>query len=665
MLTFFLSTLFIIIFFISTCGWGRVIAQLACGRSYQQWAFMSALGLASLIFLGGMLNFIGIAYSAILSAIFFAGIIFGFFELFQSSFSYSSIFRDMQSKTKFDKYCYILSMALICVTFVFLVATLMPTNAFNIYDDFHTYLMRPFRMLQTGTMGGNNFDILGIDSLGGQSFLQAFFLAILPIQYVNGFDTIFCFILLMFLLVEIAQKIKAHGLYLLFSILLLILINPQIVNLSALYSGSVMILGIIIAGIILEDSYNVETGKLTLVKIIPFALFISALISLKSTLALFAVIYFVIYFLVSLMFLKEKKAIVMTGWGSALFVMLFLFPWLAVHSKNYYSFIKTLLHNNQEIFFKSYHFYQNPIMKDWFSSERLYWGGSFFGYNFLILMIMMASLLSACCLINKKYIAKKAYLTSIFVGGVVCIINYFLIAYFWDPYTNIRYSCSTIIAVFPFAFLFLGSQYGIFSPIYISIRHKTIISQYGMSLTTLLVLILIAGYFGDSLLKRINLAYHNKVSIEFPFPPGYIGFNRSVLNNDTRNAVLEIQNMTEKDHKILAWISIPFYLNFTRNKIVTVSEPGLSNKWLDLPINGESGNLRKYLSQMGIRYIIWQYQGGAIKKDSVFKNYLKSPYPIYRKIGLYNLYFREVLFELAKENLIIYNQDGIMIIDIR
>jgi len=37
-------------------------------------------------------------------------------------------------------------------------------------------------MLQTGTIGGNNFDILGTDSLGGQSFLQAFILAVFPLS---------------------------------------------------------------------------------------------------------------------------------------------------------------------------------------------------------------------------------------------------------------------------------------------------------------------------------------------------------------------------------------------------------------------------------------------------------------------------------------------------
>ena len=86
MMIFFLSTIFIVVSFISTYGWGRIIARLAYGNSNQQWAFLSSLGLAFLIFLGGVINCIGIAFPGILHAVFFAGIIFSIIPFFKGSF---------------------------------------------------------------------------------------------------------------------------------------------------------------------------------------------------------------------------------------------------------------------------------------------------------------------------------------------------------------------------------------------------------------------------------------------------------------------------------------------------------------------------------------------------------------------------------------------------
>ena len=665
MLTFFLSTIFIVASLVSSYGWGRTIARLAYGNSNQQWAFLSALGLAFLIFLGGIINFIGIAYPGILYAIFFTGIIFSIIALFKGSFSNSLNLIGIHSKTFFDKFCFVLSIFIIVATSIFLIATLLPTNAFNIYDDFQTYLVRPFRMLQTGTIGGNNFDILGIDSLGGQSFLQAFILAVFPIEYVNGFDIIFCFVLIAFLLVGIAQVTKAHGLYLILAISTLILINPQIINIAALYSGSAMILGMIFASIILADYYNTKEKKSAFVRVIPFALFISALISLKFTLALFAIIYSVIYFLALLIFSKDKKNIMVTGIFLAVSVLFFLLPWIAIYRENYWYIIQGIFHENpQDIFANSYHSSRDFITKNWFSSDRLYWGGSFRGYNVLMLIMLMASLLSAYHLIKKKHSILNPYLIAIFVAGIAGIMSYFITAYFWDPDTHIRYSCSVIIAALPFTVLILGSQFGVFNPIVTGVKHKKVSSQYVMLSTMLLIFIILIGCFGNSVLERINLVHHKRTVLAFPLPLGYVGFNKTMLNNNTKKDVRIIQNKTEEGQTILAWTSIPFHLDFARNKILTVSEAGLCNPWLDLPLNSKLEDIRKFLNKRGIRYVILEYKGFAIKDEDGFRSYLRAPFLIYRKIASYNLYFRKMLIVLAKENLIIYNQNGIMIIDI-
>ena len=54
---------------------------------------------------------------------------------------------------------------------------LVPTGVFNLSDDFRTVLDRAVRMSQSGSVGGNPFDFLGLDGFGSQSCLPGFFVA--------------------------------------------------------------------------------------------------------------------------------------------------------------------------------------------------------------------------------------------------------------------------------------------------------------------------------------------------------------------------------------------------------------------------------------------------------------------------------------------------------
>src|SRR5262249_22102300 len=84
--------------------------------------------------------------------------------------------------------------------------TLMPTTLFNAGDDFHTYVPRVMRMVQTGSVGGNAFDASGLDSLGSQSFFHGFFLRGMSIEWLNGFDAVACFTMLLLLAAEVSMR---------------------------------------------------------------------------------------------------------------------------------------------------------------------------------------------------------------------------------------------------------------------------------------------------------------------------------------------------------------------------------------------------------------------------------------------------------------------------
>jgi len=468
------------------------------------------------------------------------------------------------------------------------------------------------------------------------------------------------------LLSGISQRLQAHGVYLLLAIAALILINPQTINIATLYSGSVMIVGMIFSSMILPDSSPPKEIKSLLMKSIPVAIFISALIALKTTLIVFAVLFFFLYFLILLIFINDKKLVIITTIMIAALVLLLLLPWIAIYRDNYWGIIQNILYTNQpDLFSGSNYSSRSLITKSWFSSNRLYWGGSFLGYNILMLIMLMFSLLAAYASTKKKTVLPKPYLLAVLIACVVTIANYFITAFFWDPDTQIRYSCPVLIAILPLAILILGKQYDIPKSDVSVVACKGIFDRFRIPSVMLLILIIMVVFFGPALLERMSLVYHRRTVLAFPLPMGYIGFNTTMFTEAARNDIRNVQNKTEENQKILAWVSVPFHLDFSRNKIFTVSEPGICNPWLRFPLNGSTEDIRKFIKDMGIRYVIWEYKGAALKKESEFNSYLRSPFLIYRKIAVYNLYFRKMLKALAEENRVIYNQNGIVIIDIQ
>jgi hypothetical protein len=100
--------------------------------------------------------------------------------------------------------------------------------------------LRPVRMLETGTVFGSPLSAMGMQTLGAQAFLDGFAVAFFPIQYINGVDAVFG----LFLCLILASQITQHRLMTMVCMLSVIYINPQHVNISTLYCGSALIMAI-------------------------------------------------------------------------------------------------------------------------------------------------------------------------------------------------------------------------------------------------------------------------------------------------------------------------------------------------------------------------------------------------------------------------------------
>src|SRR5215212_9635116 len=165
-----------LIFVTSAWGWGQAFATVYRLPILRLGAFTTVLGLAVLSFIGGILNLVGFARSATLVSLVLLGGVFSVVVLLRNQ-GWRRVFRSSRSGVAEKRWLSLTPVFMALAITILAGVCLMPTSIFNFHDDFHTYLPRVIRILESGTIAGNPFDGMGLDSLGTQSFFQGFFIS--------------------------------------------------------------------------------------------------------------------------------------------------------------------------------------------------------------------------------------------------------------------------------------------------------------------------------------------------------------------------------------------------------------------------------------------------------------------------------------------------------
>ena len=300
-------------------GWGHLVRRLL-NMANGSWAVTIALGMAFWVSIGGVLNLARLAGPLALTAMVAVGILLFLFALRNARPSQPV---RLPRGRMFAGRALLMTVAIGVLAFT--IATQLPPAAYNHYDDFEKYFSHPVRMLQTGTLFGSPLSAIGWETLGGQAFLQGFVVAYFPIRYINGFDAVFALFLCLLLIAGFAWRRPAMIPVAVLSMVAVFIINPQYVNISALYSGSALMM----AAIFLAAD-PAEHGS----KPIPapaLGLLYAAAAALKPTFILFAFMH--VLFMAAAVAVGKRKpgqgfawAAMAAGWGS-----LFLAPWIVLH----------------------------------------------------------------------------------------------------------------------------------------------------------------------------------------------------------------------------------------------------------------------------------------------------------------------------------------------
>jgi hypothetical protein len=658
-------TITFLLLFAGACfGWGRLVTWLCYHDERTSAAYNMILGIAVLTVLGGLLNLFRAVSNTSLHLLLGGGLAVTAF------FSVRALRRRLRSGPirnflPSDKatLCHLVPTSLALLLTLFWGWALLPTAAFNVFDDFHCYLVRPIRMLASGTLTGNPFDSLGLDSFGAQSFFHCFVLACRPITDLNAFDGVICFGLCALLIVAIARELDIHWGFSVLVLLAFVSINPQVVNVSAVYSGAAMILGLMAACSSFATRFTAGTLRVRWPHLVPISLFASTLVSLKNTLAVFAFVALLIFFTV--LFLRStitRRHTLLAASLVALGTFFLVLSWLFVVPMTYGAAAKALATSDVQ----APGGIQNVSMvahdaKALLAPQQLFYGGNTFYYNFAVLCVAVCGVIALWHIVRKKTPPVPAgWLICMAAVGCSLPVLYVINAHVFDGITGIRYSCPLILATFPLASLIAAKLLtAVARPIEVTAARpilRPLIWPLAANLTVIFL-------FLSTTSRRFDTAVNARTQLAYAIDQTYLDFHHAALTRSTVQYVRSLQALTQPGATIFAWSETSFFLDFRRNQIVTATESGMINPLLRFPVDVPPDALREYLLALGIRYVLFQSDGFAVfsvPELVAYNNHL----PLYRKFTHYSIYAKSALSALAEQHRVLHRNEHTVLVDL-
>jgi hypothetical protein len=611
-------------------GVGSFVLRKSGGRS-ASWPVAIGVGLAVVIFAGGIFNCAHIARAPVLWAVVAAAAILSFLEARRVEFKLIE-----GAAARFEL---AITGLVIAVVTGFAIHTQLPPKAFNCDDDFQRYFPHPVSMLATGTVFGSPLSGLGSTTLGGQAFLHGFVLSVLPISYINGVDAVFGLMVLMLICASAGWRRYGSFPGAVLGPVVVAMINPEYVNVSGLYLGSVLMA----TAVMLVVDEKEESGPASMVQGLVYA----SLVALKSTFVFFPVLHLPVAALMlesrSRPWLESRSRPWKEVFGWAAMVTLWaglgVAPWIATHVPNYmargiigYDDVPAAAQGKLDLFSLD-----ESTYRDCFLSYTVVAGGA-----------ALVAISAAISWSSERHWLKRRLAVAVLAAGGASALGYLLFLCMLGPawfgfLTSLRYCIPTLLGCGVPAIL-------LFPRLSLRLRPEAL-ARFPVIFCTL-----IAAIFAGSTIARCGqvlrfgsvLAFHKLADSD-----QYVGYCQFCLSEGTAHRVRELQSKIPSGEPVLAVLSTPFLLDYRRNHIIDMDPCGLLTPWAHVP---ES-----------VRYVIWQYSAfkdfgdlGLIT-EADYSSLIKEPGNQDRTIGVRNLAFVKHLQELLPASNTIYKDDEFVV----
>ncbi len=563
-------------------GWGGVVRR-GFGLPDGTWPMTILLGLSAWIAVGGLLNLMRLAYPPTIYLLLAAGsaLTLRAFCVGFTSFRWTSLKLRAKSVHLTN---WIAAFAIIG----FALVTQSAPTAFNRFDDYEKYFAYAARMIQTGTLSGSPLNSLGSETFGGQAFLQAPFVAVLPFAYINAADAVFCFSLIILLIGGTALRRPAIAPVATMTMLLVWVFEPQYLNVSALYSAASLIFGLVVLSFDRREFAN------NLDDVPPPAalgLIYAALVALKPTFALFCLLHFASCITAESVVTRNFRRVAIHSAATAIWGLAFISPWLLLYSPLYWTAFAS----------PAAHLFTAPIPRaetlNLLATQRLVFGGSYAQYT----------LTAATSLICGAVVLTRRRLTDLDAVrfGLICastVLTYLIMLVVLGPLlagylTALRYVLPVLVGATPSILLLSGLA----AQRPQQLKNRNLIAPVTACMAALLVVL----FLPDAFLRGRSLLRNGTMLAYLPDYPEdaqkLVAYGQEIFQRSTKQEIARFQEKVPKGEPILAWTSAPFLLDFARNPIVDIDLAGTATPWAKTP---------------RISYVLWQYAGYGVKQSA-------------------------------------------------
>ncbi len=624
------------------------------------------MGLIAVIFIGGALNLLHLAYASALDAIVVTGLFLAGASVHTDrKHARPAIENDTQQSSALSV---LPAATLIFGAFVFQAIWLLPPAAFNVYDDFQTYLSLPLRMLATGTLQPGPFSYFGVNTLGAQSYLQAFVAAHWPLTFIDAVDALFGLVLAGCLILVVGRRIGAPAWLGLLGVAAVIAINPQYVNVSTLYIGSALLIFLLLipSGIDTQGRTIAPTSTTTA---ITTGLTYGALVVLKSTFVLPAALHFLLVTAASTAAHRSLRRTAVWALGATLGSIVIALPWMLNQAPK---LIAALLQIGSVVSGGSSNLRgQNPAgQPEWLSAEPFIYG---FGTGHIHYTALTAvALLCAVILLARIPRHDPPALSGrlVAIAGCLLLPVFYVIqmkvigARLMGADTALRYAAPAFIGLVPAALLLAGSRLS--SDDIASVKWAPV-AKVMLGLAAVLVL----AAFSVSTINRANQAIRYRTGLSFLYfsqpalIEGYLHYNRTTLSPFSKRLFRNMQYKVPEGETILSYVAASMHYDFARNPVMDVDMGGLDSAWLHFPLNGGADAIARFLSDRDIHYILWEYQGYAVPTERALRNAANFPSATDRQRARIRLTFNHALATLSRRAEVLHDDGAFRLLHIR
>lgn len=545
----------------------RRLAKVPAGR----WPVSIGIGLAAMVFVGGVLNVAHIAYRPVMWLVVVVALVVAALQARRAHFSAAqAILQDTAGRIELA-----LAALAIAAMMLFTIATQLPPREFNFQDDLQKYFAHPVRMIETGTLAGSPLSALGSETLGGQAFLHGIVLSFLPIAYINGVDAVFALFALLMIAAAAGWRRSRWFPGAALGAVTIAIVNPQYVNVAGLYTGALlMATAVMLVADEQEDASPALLGVLY-----------AALVAIKPTFGLFAVFHLPLSALAERTRLSNWKSAAMWALKAVAWATACIAPWIAMYLPTYLS--------HGTFAAKTSPIPVDTALVTLFSMNRVD-GDRIASYTALAgLGLLVSAFALIAWWLGDKQSGEREKPLGLFAGGatgVACFLVVILYLSRWGGFEFcMRYSIPFLLGCCVISALMTPSLIGklpwaacILAP-------------------TIATIAISASFVPGAILRYHQARQYGSIFaiaslVEEPRYAPYIQFS---LSDAARQEVQKFQASVPAGEPIVAWIDTPYWLNYRRNRIFDVDTAGTATPWAHIP--------------PGVEYYLWQYKGYAVR----------------------------------------------------